>query len=568
MKKCEQLRIKYIYFFFISLFVILSTRIGYLQGFKKKFFSSLAQSQYYRLIPLKGKRGKILDCKGRILANGINSHSIFADPSLIGNLDETVEVISSKLALSKKELKSKLQKKKRFVWIKRKVSWKESEEIKLLKLNGIMSIREEKRFYPQENLSFSILGIVDIDNKGLGGLELSYDTYLQGKDGLVRVLQDASGETIFTPLVVIPAEGADIILTIDSQIQYWTENYLEETIKKFSAKKGSVVVMDAHTGGILALADYPSVNPNQRDEIFFGSMKNCAIADYFEPGSVFKVVTLLAAVGENKFSDEDIIWCEKGKFKIPGTILHDWKPYGELSFKDVFKKSSNIGVAKIVSSLGKTILYRYIKKLGFGEKTGVDLPGESAGVVKLPHKWSKTSKFIIPIGQEIGVNLLQLTRLFAVVANGGYLVKPHIVRNIRSQGFSKEIAQDKKRVVSSSVAQRVKNILIEVVEEGTGKLARIPGVKVGGKTGTAQKYDPKIKKYSPTKYRASFIGFIDDYRQPLVIGVTIDEPMKFHFGGVVAAPLFKEIAQKVVDYLDMDVQVAEKQEHKTTQLGH
>jgi cell division protein FtsI (penicillin-binding protein 3) len=367
---------------------------------------------------------------------------------------------------------------------------------------------------------------------------------------MVRVLQDsASREIILTPQIITPQEGRDIILTLDSQIQYWVENYLEETIKKFCAKEGSVIVMNALNGEILALANYPFFNPNNPKNVIPDIMRNKAICDMFEPGSVFKAVTLVAALGQNKFNDNDQIFCENGSFKIPGSTLHDWKPYGTLNFKEVFKKSSNIGVAKIANQLGRQTLYVYIKKMGFGEKTGIDLPGEVSGTVKPVSAWSNTSGYIIPIGQEIGVNLMQLVRAFAVIANGGYLVKPHVVKSIYSQTFYKDFSYQPKRVISQATATHARNILVEVVNDGTGKLAAIGGVRIGGKTGTAQKYDPVIKRYSPTQYRASFIGFISDLNPPLVIGISIYEPKKSHFGGVVAAPLFKKIAEMCIKYL-------------------
>ena len=223
-----------------------------------------------------------------------------------------------------------------------------------------------------------------------------------------------------------------------------------------------------------------------------------------------------------------------------------------LSFKEVFMKSSNIGVAKIATSLGPEVFDRYVRKLGFGKLSGIDLLGETGGLVKPPSQWSNTSPYIMPIGQEIGVNLLQLARVFAVVVNGGYLVKPTVVKSICSRGFCKQIRPVKKKVLSSSTAKRAKEILIEVVEKGTGKLAIVDGIKIGGKTGTAQKYDPKIRRYSPSKYRATFVGFIADIKQPLVIGVTVDEPRRSHFGGVVAAPVFRKIAQELIKYMEID----------------
>ena len=541
-----------IYLAFIILLLLISARIFYLQVFRSNFFQSLAQDQRYRLINLQGRRGDILDRQRRVLAKSISCYSVFADPALIGDPEMTAEVFSANLDLSKEKLLSSLKKKKRFVWVKRKVSWEEKEKIKALKLDGVGFLREEKRFYPQGSLSAAVIGIANIDNQGLEGLEFGYNDYLSGKDGWVRVLRDsASRELILSSQIITPQEGADIILSLDAQIQYWVEEYLGKAVKDFKAVSGSAVVMNALNGEVLALANSPSFNPNELGKVFPEQMRNRAVADMFEPGSVFKVVTLLAAVNEGKITDQDEFFCENGKFKIPGTTLHDWKPYGELSFREVFMKSSNIGVAKIVQALTPSVFSGYLRRLEFGRKSGIDLPAEAGGSVKPIEEWSKTSAFIIPIGQEIGVNLLQLTRTFAVVANGGYLVRPHLVTSICSQGFCGSVEiEDRKRVIPTSAANRAKDILISVVSEGTGKRAQVKGRRIGGKTGTAQKYDPKIGKYSPSKYRATFVGFIADLNPPLIIGVTVDEPKRSHFGGVVAAPVFRNIAQKVINYTE------------------
>ncbi|MFA5008729.1 MAG: penicillin-binding protein 2 [Candidatus Omnitrophota bacterium] len=550
MKIRDGLRINYLYVFFVVFFTLLFLRITYLQGFKKNFFQNLAQNQYYRLIPLSGKRGAIFDSKGRILATEINTHSIFADPLFVKDKETTARLLSENLGLPKQKIKEKLMYKKRFVWIKRKISWSEKEKIKSLKLKGIGFLREHKRFYPQEKLTSSLLGLTDIDSRGVDGLELQCDSYLRGKDGMVRVLQDsASREIILTPQIITPQEGRDIILTIDSQLQYWVENFLEETIKKFSAKEGSVVIMNAVTGEILALANYPGFNPNHLEEFSPQIMRDKAVCDMFEPGSVFKAVTLIAAIEENKFSDSDVIFCENGSYKIPGSTLHDVHPYGSLNFREVFKKSSNIGVGKIANKVGSQKMYVYIKKLGFGDKTGIDLPGEIRGNVKPLSSWSKTSPYMIPIGQEVGVNLIQLVRAYAVIANDGYLVKPHVVKAIYSQGTYKETPIEHKTIISVSTARRARGILEDVVKDGTGKLADIEGVKMGGKTGTAQYFDTKAGHYSSSQYRASFVGFISDLNPPIVIGVSVFEPKGSHFGGVVSAPLFKKIAEKTIKYL-------------------
>ena len=550
MKIRDGLRVNYIYAFFVFFFILLFLRITYLQVFRKNFFQNLAQNQYYRLIPLSGKRGAIFDSKGRTLATEINTHSVFADPLFVKDKEATARILSENLNLPKQKIKERLMRKKRFVWIKRKISWSEKEKIKALKIKGIGFLREHKRFYPQDKLTSSLLGVTDIDSRGIDGLELQYDSYLCGKDGMVRVLQDStSHEIILTPQIITPQEGRDVILTIDSQLQYWAENFLEETIKKFSAKEGSVIIMNALTGEILVLANYPNFNPNNLKEFSPQIMRDKAVCDMFEPGSVFKAVTLIAAIEENKFSDSDTIFCENGSYKIPGSTLHDVHPYGTLTFREVFKKSSNIGVGKIANRVGSQKVYTYIKKLGFGDKTGIDLPGEIRGNVKPPSVWSKTSPYMIPIGQEVGVSLIQLVRAYAVFANDGYLVKPHVVKAIYSQGIYKEMPIERKMVISTSTAKRAKGILEDVVKDGTGKLADIEGVKIGGKTGTAQYFDVKAGHYSSTQYRASFVGFISDLNPPVVIGVSVFEPKGSHYGGVVSAPLFKKIAEKTVKYL-------------------
>ncbi|MDD3296235.1 MAG: penicillin-binding protein 2 [Candidatus Omnitrophica bacterium] len=540
-----------VYIVFACLFIIISFKIVSLQVFRGQFLKKMAQGQHYRLIRLAGKRGNIIDRKGRVLATDMHYYSVFADPFLVTNPLETARILSSKLDLSQELIFRRLKKQKRFVWIKRKISLAEKEKVEALKIEGVGFLREQKRFYPQEELAASVIGIVDIDGKGLEGLELFYDGYLSGKEGWARVLRDSSSrEIVFSSQVITPATGADIVLSIDAQIQYWVEESLKKVSLDFDAKRAQAIVMNADNGQILAMANYPGFNSNDISGISFDNIKNRAVCDMFEPGSVFKVVTLIAAVNEKAFNNEDVFFCENGIFRIPGTVLHDWKPYGDLSFEEVFMKSSNIGVAKIVASLGPETYHRYLGRLGLGEITGVDFPGETPGSCKSFRAWSKTSASIVPIGQEVGVNLLQLVRVFAVVANGGYLVKPQLVTDICSRGFCDALEDFRKKIIPEDSAQRAKEILIKVVSEGTGLRAAIDGRAIGGKTGTAQKYDSKIGRYSPNRYRATFVGFVTDSNPPLVIGVTVDEPRKSHFGGVVAAPVFKEIAQKIIKYTE------------------
>ncbi len=543
-------RTRLVYLLFLSLFLLVTAKIVYLQAFRRTFFEHLAQKQYYRLLPIEGGRGAIIDRRGRTLATGMSCFSVFADPLHVRDKKETAKLLASQLGVSEKVLLERFNRKKRFVWVKRKISWEERERIKSLDLPGIDFFREEKRIYPEEELAASAMGMVGIDNMGLEGIELSYNDFLRGKDGLVRILQDSSSRDILLfHQILTPQKGADVVLTIDSQIQYWSETYLKDTIKTWDASAGSVVVMDASSGEILALANYPGFNPNQMETVTAETVRNRAVTDMFEPGSVFKVVALLAAVHEGTYADTDTIFCENGKYKIPGSTLHDWKPYGSLSFKEVFMKSSNIGVSKIVAKLGAKAYFSFIERLELGKKTGIDLPAEVSGSVKPLKQWSKTSPYIVPIGQEIGVNLLQLVRTFACIANDGYLVRPYVIKDICSRNYCRQTQPERKRIFSTAVTERVKRILVQAVAEGTGRGAAVEGVAVGGKTGTAQKFDPQLGRYSPNRYRATFVGFTADYQPPLVIGITIDEPRKSHFGGVVAAPLFRAIAEKTIPYL-------------------
>lgn len=567
MQSKDTRRLVFIYISFSLLFFFLALRISYLQLFKRNFFSHLAKSQHTRIISIKGKRGRIFDAKGRLLADNVVFYSLFADPSKISSPRKYAQLLSEKIDIDKDTLYKKLIKRnKKFVWIKRKVSLSKKKEIEKLNLGGIGFIREEKRVYPEDKLAAHILGYTDIDNNGIDGIELIYDKYLKGKEALLQISKDAAGNLSVPPDIISLPSGADIALTVDAYLQYWVEEYLKETVQDTKAKDGSVIVMDAYSGAILALANYPSFDPNNIDRDR-GPLRNIAICDIFEPGSVFKALTLVAALAEGNFQGEEEIFCEQGRFKIPGSILHDWHPFGKLTFKEVFLNSSNIGVAKIAQKIflkSKNILYNYARKMGFGEKTGIDLPGEARGILKPTKEWSKTSFYVFPIGQEIGVTLVQLVRFFAVIANGGKLVSPHLLkkisfvnnapithfsvregRNFLFPSVEKVFSYPSRRVISQKLAQKAQKILIEVVEKGTGRRAAIPGVIIGGKTGTAQKYDKILRRYSPTRYRASFVGFMKTKKGAIVIGVSIDEPKTQHYGGMVAAPLFKKIALKI-----------------------
>ncbi len=532
----------------MGLFLVLSLRIAYLQIYRRDFFTQLSERQHYGLFQIKAKRGRILSRNKDVLAESLNFYSVFADPFFINDKARYAKILSQELGVPRERLLSRLKMKgRRFVWVKRKINWHEKKQLEKLNLSGIGFIREDQRFYPEAGLFSSLLGLVDIDNNGIEGIELYYDHYLRGKQGWVRAMRDGTSQRlVLTPLLTRLQEGADLILTLDTRIQYWSDKYLREQVEEFQAKKGSVVVMDAASGDILALANYNGTKESGRGDNRLNFSRNDAAIEMFEPGSVFKVVALVAAIAEGEVPES--IYCEDGRFRIPGSVLRDWRPYGELSFEEVFHKSSNIGVAKIVESMGRDKFYEYLRKFGLGERTGIDFPGEIRGSLRPAEQWSRTSTYIIPIGQEIGVNLLQLARIFAVIANGGNLVAPRLAEAVCRQATCKGFDSKKENIFSESVVNKARDILIGAVEQGTGERAAVEGEVIGGKTGTAQKFDLELGRYSPDRYRANFAGFILSTSRPVVIAVTIDEPKVSHFGGVVAAPLFQKIAEKIVVY--------------------
>lgn len=535
--------------FLFSLFVL--AKIFSLQILHFRYFRKLASNQHNFTVELSGKRGNILDSKGNILAEDIPAYSIYAVPGKITQKRKTVKVLSSLLGLPEKELMKKFSSDKSFVWVRRDISVALKEKVESMKIPGLGFLRRNKRFYPQERLASQLLGFVDIDGRGVEGAELKFDDFLHSEKGKAALIRDSRGKILplykeFLP----PRNGLNIILTIDANIQYWAEHFLKEAVDSSGAKGGSVVIMDPQTGRIIAICNYPWFDPNRVRDFSPECFRDKAVSDFYEPGSVFKIVTLLSALSEVKGISQKTFFCEKGFYRIPGSVLHDWKAFGNLTFEEVFENSSNIGVAKIAALTGPNNIYQGIKKTGFGRKTGIDLPGETAGLVKPLSQWSKTSQYIIPIGQEVGVSLLQLLRAFSLVANGGYLVRPHILDSaVDSGGVTVKKFRNQKsgRMFSPQVIAKAKEILYQVVNKGTGRHAKIEGIKIAGKTGTAQKVSPK-GGYSHRAYYASFIGFFPVEDPKYAIGVVVDEPKTYHYGGMIAAPLFKKIAEKIIEY--------------------
>ncbi len=547
-------RFSIVFLILIICLCVFSVKLVLIQIFNASHLANLADKQHSHLIAIEPVRGGIYDRKLRPLAFNVSVYSLYANPRAMPQKekDRTVNELSVLLKMDPAEIGRQLKRDKYFVWIKRKLTLELTEQIKALKIKGLGFKKESKRFYPNGYLASHIIGFAGIDNKGLEGLELKYNDILRGSPGRMHILKDArSRELMIEENIILPQDGVDLVLTLDETIQYITERALDKTFKKYKAKSATAIVMDVSTGEILALVNRPTYNLEEVSKSSLESRTNRAISFVYEPGSVFKIVAAGAALEEEAYVEDDIIFCENGKYRIANHILHDHKPHGDLTFNDVFKFSSNIGVAKIAQKLGPSTFYKHAKRYPFGKKTGIDLKGEVSGVLKPPSSWSRTTIGAIPIGHEVTTTPLQLVSAIAAVANDGVLMKPYVVKYIKDQHgeiIDEFYPEQIDRVMSEHIAQRVKKILVSVVDDGTGRRAKIDRIKAGGKTGTAQKVIDG--KYSHSHFVASFFGFAPAHKPRLATVVVVDDPRPVYYGGTVAAPVFKEIMENSLKYLE------------------
>ncbi|HTZ11535.1 MAG TPA: penicillin-binding transpeptidase domain-containing protein [Candidatus Margulisiibacteriota bacterium] len=538
--------------FFIFLLACIA-RLLFIQFFRASYLANIAKKQQSLFVELEPLRGTIYDTNLKPLAFNMPADSVYASPSEMKDKDkeEAVRQLSSILKVGQPYLRERLERKKSFVWIARKILPEQAETIRKLNIRGIGFLKESRRSYPNAYMAAHVIGFAGIDNKGLEGLEAYYDKYLKGDAGWAFFLRDARQNKLdIWDRMVLPKDGYELVLTIDEVIQYIAERELDKAYKSSHAKGACIIVMDPHTGAILAMANRPTFDLNNYTQAEKEEIRNRSVCDLFEPGSVFKIVTASAALEEKRVSEEDKFFCENGSYRVGPHLLHDHQKHGWLTFKGVIEQSSNIGTTKVAQMLGSEVIYRYEKLFGFGTTSGVNLPGEVAGMVKAPRNWSKISIASIPIGQEVGVTSLQLANAISAIANGGQLMRPYIVRQIRDRHgesikeFSPALIQ---KTITLETASRVTQILEGVVEEGTGVLAKMEGISAAGKTGTAQKLEPN-GTYSHNKFVASFIGFAPVENPMVAIAVTLDEPHPY-YGGVVAAPVFKNVASDVIKYL-------------------
>lgn len=547
-------RLRRTFLFFIFFFLFLTIRLIYVQVIRYPYLSDLARRQHNLAIKLEPKRGAIYDRNMRPLAFSINLESVYANPRMIKDPVKAAYLLSDILHLDHAYLVKKFTQRKAFVWLARKVSPETADRIRQLNLRFVGFVKEPKRFYPNEKSACHVIGFAGLDNVGLEGVEMVCDQYLRGKPGWRFTKQDAKQRQLpsYKNRVIPPVDGYNVVLTIDSVLQNIAEMQLDVIMQKFHPKAATIILVEPPTGKILALANRPNFQPNNFQNCSPLARKNRAITDIFEPGSIFKIVTASVALETAKVSPSDRFFCENGEFKpIPSYTLHDYHPYGWLTFRQVVENSSNIGVGKIARIVGPQDLYKCIRAYGFGQKTGIDLAGEVSGMTRPPSQWSKTSAWNIPIGQEVAVTSIQTVMAIAAIANNGVLMKPYVIDRIQDnkgqavKSFSPVFAR---RVMTEKTARQMREILAGVVENGTGKAARISGHRSAGKTGTAQKVDPN-GRYSQDKYVGSFIGFAPVENPMVACIVTVDEPQPIHFGAVVAAPAFSKIAGQSIDYL-------------------
>ncbi len=432
----------------------------------------------------------------------------------------------------------------------------EAKVLRDLDLDGVYLKEESKRSYPGGNLMSHVLGFSDIDGKGLEGIEKQWDSWLCGKAGMRLSERDAQGREIMALRTedTQSKDGLNVVLTLDAAIQTVVEEELEKVVYQYKAESASAIVMNPKTGEVLAMANFPTFDPNEAGKAQASARRNLCITDSYEPGSTFKPLVLAAVVNENLVKISDVFNCEKGSYRIGRHVLHDVHPYEMLTVQQIIERSSNIGMAKVAQKMSPIMLHGYLDSLGFGKKTGVALPGEAIGILKHPKYWSKLTPFMIPMGQEIAVTSIQLITAYCTLANGGELIRPVIVHKIVDQDFNlvqKFIPESAGQVYDSEIAKQIVDVLKGVVSErGTAQSAQIDGYTVAGKTGTAQKMDPK-GGYSHSDYMSSFIGFLPADNPEVAILVVVNAPKPVHYGGVVAAPVFKEVGLALMRYLEV-----------------
>ncbi|MGA9509798.1 MAG: penicillin-binding protein 2, partial [Candidatus Sulfotelmatobacter sp.] len=537
--------------------LLICMRLVYLQVFQYGSFVKQAEHQQQREIPLSAKRGVIYDRAGHELAMSVLVDSAFAVPSEVKDLPTAVSLITRITGEDHNVVLADCRSHKTFCWVARKADDETIERIKSLNLQGIHFQKEPKRFYPARDLAAQVVGTVGMEDAGQSGIEHEFDDELRGHGGKMFISVDARRQW-FSDVEKQPEPGENVVLTVDKNIQYIAEKELDQAIHDTQAIAGTVIVENPHTGEVLALANRPTFNPNLRKQITPGALTNRAVSYIYEPGSTFKLVTISAALEEKLTNPDEIFDCQMGSIVYNGMRIRDSRPHGLLPVWGVLAESSDVGAIKIALRLGEDRFYKYIRAYGFGQQTGIELPGETRGLTKPVSRWSKVSIAAISMGQEIGISAVQLSALISTFANDGVWIAPRIVAGTLDPQTSpgKNSPQTvafhpgtSRRVISSYTAAEMRSMMQKVVLEGTGRKAILEGYSSAGKTGTAQKVDPATGAYSKTKYVGSFAGFAPVNNPQIVVAVILDSAVGLHQGGQVAAPVFRRVTQQVLEYL-------------------
>jgi len=563
--KCYRIKAGLLYAGVFIIFLALLYQLVRIQILDHRKYHTLALSQQFKRLEIPTRRGLIFDRNGLKLAESIQVSSVFADPLLIEDRKKTAQVISDVLSLNTANVAKLLNSKKRFVWIKRRIEDKHAEAIRRLKLQGIGLRDEYKRVYPYGELGCHVIGFTDVDETGLEGVERSLNQTLSGSKGYKVIEKDGHQRQISTlnEETVSARYGDSIFLTIDYNIQSIVENELESACLKWRPNSATAIVMDPSTGEILAMANRPSFNPNFVQSSKQHERRNRAITDCFEPGSLIKPLVVCGALNSGLVREDETFFCYNGTYKVRSRVIRDTHPYDYLTVSEIVINSSNIGMVQLGMLMGKKRLYNQLSNLSFGEKTGIELPGEAKGIIRPLNRWTADSIASIAFGYEMAATPLQLTTAFCSIANGGTLLRPRIVYAITDFTGEKvkkryELPERIRRVISPEVARGVMSPILEgVVKEGTGKKAMLFEYRVAGKTGTVKKLE-KIEnkmRYSNDKYIGSFIGYAPADKPRICVLVTLDEPKNGDcYGGTVAAPVVRDITKRVLRYMRVEPQ--------------
>lgn len=536
--------------------IVVVIRLVQIQLVRHDDYVARAQRQQERTITLNPVRGSILDSRGRVLAESVAAESIYADPQAIGNRRAVAKKLAAvkELRMTAREIEAKLSGDNSFAWVARQLPLEVTAEVRKLGLPGIYFLEAHRRSYPRTSLAANVVGYVSVDGEGLGGIELTAQKHVSGTPGKVTLLKDAR-----RGMYLVGGEGPnrsrdgnDVVLTIDSVVQFITERALEKAVTKYRAASGSAIVMDPNSGAILAMATLPTFDPNHFRDFSPAAWRNRNVQDLYEPGSTFKIITAAAGLEEGVVTPSQVIDCGNGEIRIANVTIgeHDDHQYGLLTFEDVIVNSSNVGSVRVGLAVGQRRFYEWIRRFGFGERTGIPFPGEASGLLRRVEKWSQVSNASMSIGQEIGVTPLQIVRAVSAVATGGQLVEPRLIERIVDHDGRTVWAPPRatpERVMSEKTAAVLNEILKAVVSRGTGSEAALAEHVVAGKTGTAQKAGRG--GYMAGHYVGSFVGYVPADRPRLAILVVLDEPRPEHYGGKVAAPAFREIAEATLRYL-------------------